>query len=115
MRLAKKNSTILAITHKAYESSLVFYPKDLRGDFGDEMVEVFDEQVWEAYSQGGFLGLLRAWCRAMREIITVALPGRLVERAVPIVAATATLIFMAWFASYISYVMQTACSGCIIH
>ena len=115
MRLAKNKSTILDVSHKVYESSLIFYPKDLRGDFGNEMIEVFDEQVWEAYSRSGFSGLLRVWFGATWEIVTVAFPGRLAERAVPIVAVTAALAFMLWFASYIGYVMETACPGCSIN
>lgn len=115
MRLAENKSPILEVSHRVYESILGFYPKDLRGDFGKEMIEVFDEQACEAYSRGGFSGLLRVCFVAAWEIVTVAFPGRLAERALPFVAVTATLAFMFWFASYISYVMETACSGCSIH
>ena len=115
MRPARDNSTILDVSRKVYERSLVFYPKDLRGDFGNEMIEVFDEQAWDAYSRSGFSGLLRVWLNAAREIVTIAFPSRFAERAIPIVAVTATLAFMLWFASYISYVMETACSGCAIN
>ena len=115
MRFAKNKVAILDVSHKVYESSLILYPKDFRGDFGMEMSEVFDEQTREAYSRSGFFGLLRVWLSATREIITVAFPGRLAERAVPIVAVAVTLTFMLWFASYISYVMQAACSGCRIN
>jgi hypothetical protein len=55
---------------------------------------------------------LRVWFSATREIVTVAFPGRVAARAIPIVAVTATLAFMLWFASYIGYVMKTACPGC---
>lgn len=76
------------------------------------MMEVFDEQVADAYSRDGLAGIVRVWLNATREIITVALPGRVAERAIPIVAVTVVLAFMLWFASYIGYVMDTACSGC---
>lgn len=112
MRHDKNNSAILDFSRRVYERSLVCYPKDLRDDFGDEMTEVFDKQVSDAYSRSGLVGILRVLFRATREIVTVALPGRLAERAIPIVGVTATLAFMFWFASYISYVMETACSGC---
>jgi hypothetical protein len=113
VRLAKNKFVILDVSHQVYESSLILFPLDLRGDFGKEMIEVFDEQAREAYSRRGFSGLLRIWLSATREIVTVAFPGRLVGRAIPIIAVTATLAFMLWFASYISYVMATACSSCI--
>ena len=106
---------MLDVSHRLYESSLVLYPKDLRGDFGDEMIEVFDEQVWDAYSRRRLSGLVRVWLRMIHEIVTVALPGRLAERAIPIVAVTATSVLMLWFASYISHVMEMACSGCSIN
>lgn len=112
MRLADSQSAILEVSHKAYESIVIFYPKDLRGDFGEEMIEVFDEQAWEAYSRRGSLGLLRVWFSAMWEIVTVAFPGRLADRGIPIIAVTVTSAFMLWFASYISSVMETACSSC---
>lgn len=111
MRLAD-NTAMLAVSHKVYESILIFYPKDLRSDFGNEMIADFDEQAWEAYSRRGSSGLLRVWFRATWEIVTVALPGRLPGPRISIIAVTATLAFMLWFAIYISYVIETACSGC---
>ena len=112
MRHAEDKPSVLDVSHKIYEGVLVFYPKDLRSDFGNEMVEIFDEQAEEAYSRSGLSGLVRVWFSAAREIVTVAFPGRLAGRAIPIVGVTVTLTFMLWFASYISYVMETACPGC---
>lgn len=112
MRPAEKEFAILEVGHEVYKRLLVLYPNDLRGDFGNEMIEVFDENAWDAYSRHGFSALLRVWFHATWEIVTVAFPGRLAERGIPIIAVAATLTFMLWFASYISYVMQTACSGC---
>ena len=108
----KSSPAILNLSQKVYQRSLIFYPKDLRGDFGSEMIEVFDEQLSEAYSRSGLAGLLRVWFSAMCEFVTVGLPGRLGARMVPIVAVTVVLAFMVWFASYITYVMETACPGC---
>jgi hypothetical protein len=108
----KTSPAILDVSHRVYETSLLFYPNDLRSDFGNEMIEVFNEQVWEAYSRSGFVGLLRVWFRATREFVTVALPGRLGGRMVPIATMTVVLAFMVWFAGYIGYVMETACPGC---
>ena len=112
MRHDKYNSPILDVSRKVFERSLIFYPKNLRDDFGSEMMEVFDKQVSDAYSLSGVAGILRVWFSATREIVTVALPGRFAERALLIVAVTATMAFMLWFAGYIGYVMQKACPGC---
>jgi hypothetical protein len=105
-------SAVLEVSRKVYARSLVLYPSELRRDFGAEMVEVFDEQVSEAYSRGGFPGFLCVWFRTMREFVAIALPSRLAERAVPIVAVTAAMTLMLWFAGYVGYVMETACPGC---
>ena len=109
---AKSFSAVLEVSRKVYATSLVLYPKELWREFGTEMVEVFGEQVSEAYSRRGFPGLLRVWIRAIREFFTVAIPGRLAERMVPIVAVTAALALLVWFTGYIGYVMKTACAGC---
>jgi hypothetical protein len=112
VRHDKHRSPILDVSHEVYEKSLIFYPKNVRSDFGSEMTEVFDEQVSEAYSRSGFVGLLRVWLRATREFVTVALPGRLGGRIVPMAAVMVALALMLWFAGYIGYVMETACPGC---
>jgi hypothetical protein len=106
------SSAVLEICHKVYERSLVLYPRDLYRVFGDEMLEVFDEQVSDAYSQSGFRGLLRVCFGATRELVTIALPGRLAQRMLPVFAVSATLAFMVWFAGYVGYVMETACGSC---
>jgi hypothetical protein len=108
----KEVSTILNVSHNFYERSLIFYPKDLRSDFGNEMIEDFDEQGREAYSRSGLSGLVRVWFSAMGEIVTVAFPARMLVHATTIVGVTATLAFMLWFVGYIGYVMETACPGC---
>ena len=108
----KSGLSVLEVSHKIYERSLVFYPNDLRGPFGAEMIEVFDEQVSEAYSRSGFLGLLRVWFNATREFVNVALPSRLAERMLPIAAVSTALALMVWFAGYVGYVMESACQTC---
>ena len=105
-------SAVLEVSHKIYERTLVIYPSELRRDFGTEMIEVFDQQLSEAFSRSGFPGVLRVWYTATREFITVALPGRLIGRLVPIVGVMATLALMMWCVGYIGYVMETACAGC---
>ena len=105
-------SAVLEVSHKIYERSLVIYPSELRRDFGTEMIEVFDQQLSEAFSRSGFPGVLRVWSSATREFVTIALPRRVAERIVPILAVTTALAWMVWFSGYIGYVMETACRGC---
>ena len=65
-------STVLEVSRKVYATSLVLYPNELRREFGAEMVEVFDEQVSEAYSRSGFPGQT---CRAPGGPDRVRSPG----------------------------------------
>ncbi len=103
---------VLEVSRKVYATSLVLYPNEFRSEFGAEMVLVFDEQVSDAYSRSGFPGLLRVCFSAAWEFVTIAFPGRLAGRMLPLVGVTATLALMMWFTGWILYVMETACSGC---
>jgi hypothetical protein len=48
-----------------------FYPEDLRRDFGEEMVLVFEEELRDA----GLAGAVRVWRRALVEFVRLALPN----------------------------------------
>jgi hypothetical protein len=52
-----------------YRKLLFLYPQDLRREFGGEIVLAFAADLEES-------GLLRVWRCALRELITVALPGQ---------------------------------------
>jgi len=57
-----------------YRTLLVIYPRALRTAFGQEMVEVFGQQIRNAASDGGTWGVLRVWFYALYELFTIALP-----------------------------------------
>ena len=52
-----------------YQKLLLLYPLDLRRDFGGEMTLAFAEDIKN-------IGSLRVWWCALREVLTVALPGQ---------------------------------------
>jgi hypothetical protein len=52
-----------------YQKLLLLYPQDLRRDFGAEMTLAFAEDIKS-------MGNLRVWWCALRELLTVALPGQ---------------------------------------
>jgi hypothetical protein len=58
-----------------YQKFLLLYPQDLRRDFGAEMTLAFAEDVQN-------MGNLRVWWCAVRELLTVALPGQRSNRSV---------------------------------
>jgi hypothetical protein len=58
-----------------YQKLLLLYPQDLRREFGAEMTLAFAEDIEN-------VGNLRVWWCALRELITVALPGQRSNRTV---------------------------------
>jgi len=65
---------------------VILYPRDLRRSFREEMTEVFDEQLREAWEESGFTGFLRVWLCALRELLCVALPAQLAQPVVVVPA-----------------------------
>jgi hypothetical protein len=52
-----------------YQKLLLLYPQELRREFGAEMTLAFAEDIKN-------MGTLRVWWCALREVLTVALPGQ---------------------------------------
>ena len=60
-----------------FRALLLFYPAHLRYEFGQEMAEVFRQEIGDAYREAGWRGCLEVWGRTGVEILVVALPGHL--------------------------------------
>ena len=56
---------------------LLLYPSDLRYEFGEEMADVFRQEIGDACHEAGWRGYLHVWGRTGVEILIVALPGHL--------------------------------------
>jgi len=111
MPQSDSDSAVIEVSRKVYETSLALYPKDLRDDFGDEMIEVFEEQITDAYQEHGVRGLLRVWLCATREFFSIALTGQIAERMVPVLAVVTAFVLMLWLAGFMAtpIVMDKAC------
>jgi hypothetical protein len=70
--------TAVDFSCRLYRRVLRAYPPALRARFGQEMLEVFREQVSDAWKARGLTGLADVWACVFRELIGVALPGHLV-------------------------------------
>lgn len=70
-------SAVLRISGRLYGWLLLLYPIALRSRFGQEMTDVFEQQICEAWQLNRFAGLARVWSCAAEELILVALPARL--------------------------------------
>jgi len=60
-----------------FRALLLLYPSHLRYEFGQEMAEVFRQEIGDAYREAGWRGYLEVWARTGVEILVVALPGHL--------------------------------------
>src|ERR1700728_1378374 len=81
-------------TARVYEKLLLLYPKDLRRDYGGEMVLAFADDMEAALSQGRTMGVIRVWWYALSELLTVALPS---QRSNPSVLVPALSFALAAF------------------
>ena len=102
MTQGKTDSAVIDASCKIYETSLAFYPDDLRSEFGEEMVEVFEEQLSDAYGAQGIRGFLRIWLCTVREFVTIAVTGQLARCTVPVLAVATAFVLMIWLAGFMA-------------
>ena len=60
----------------AYRSLLRAYPRELRGEYGDEMARCFRDLCREELEDGGTLGLVALWANTLPELLYTALKER---------------------------------------
>ncbi len=74
-----------------YGCLLIAYPRELRRRFGADMVEVFEDQLYEAAGQRGRSRIISLWRTALWELASVAIPSRL-ESTTVIAGAVSLLV-----------------------
>jgi hypothetical protein len=76
----------LSLSLWAYQRLLTLYPRDLRRDFGADMIEAFTDDLGAAR---GFRGALRVWRSALCELMQIAVPAwfEIPEVVVPTLSA----------------------------
>src|SRR5579864_3959238 len=92
--------TLLDLSCRLYVWLLVLYPSALRGRFGEDMADVFEQQIWDAWKADNFFGIARVWSCAAEELIRIALPGRLSQGTirVPVLSLLSSLaLFLLFF------------------
>jgi hypothetical protein len=94
-------TAILRLSCRLYGWLLVLYPAALRCRFGEEMAEVFEQQIQEAWRIDRFPGLARVWSSAAEELILVALPARFNREllricAISLLSTVAVFYFVLW-------------------
>jgi hypothetical protein len=62
----------LRVSHRVYAALLLLYPTALRQQFGEEMLEVFTDQMRDARNKDGWVGEMAVWrCVAGETVHTV--------------------------------------------
>jgi hypothetical protein len=95
------------LSSRVYCRLLVYYPEDLRRDYGYEMIQVFAEDLDCARRDAGLPGMLRIWRFAVGEFIRFALPGRLATPTFR-VPAIASAVFVSIMAAQVSVLWRHA-------
>ena len=67
---------LLVRSARIYEKLLFLYPQDLRREFGAEMALAFADDLESAWGDARLAGVAQIWWYALRELLTVALPGQ---------------------------------------
>ena len=70
--------TVIDASCRVYRVMLHVYPYRLRVEFGEDMLSVFQQQLLDARSTGGFLEVCRIWARALWEtahLVTIPCPA----------------------------------------
>ncbi len=100
-------SKSIPFSRRLYAAALLLYPVALRRQFGEEMVEVFAEQMRDAYERDGWLGRMDVWCCVGGETIRTAVKSHLQIVCISLVSALTALglmctFFWAAFAHYLT-------------
>jgi hypothetical protein len=69
-------NALLIRSVQLYERLLRLYPRELRREFGSEMILAFADDLEAAWSDARIAGVAQIWWYALREMVTVALPGQ---------------------------------------
>lgn len=85
-------SQLLSLSSRMYESLLFLYPEDLRREFGAEMALAFSDDLESAWGDARLAGVAQIWWYALRELLTVALPGQTSNPSVLVPALSFALV-----------------------
>lgn len=72
----KGRERAVAISARIYRLLLRAYPRELRDEYGDEMVRCFRDLSREELENGGGVGLAALWARSLPELLSTALKER---------------------------------------
>ncbi len=84
-------------SRRIYAATLLLYPGALRRQFGEEMIEVFVEQMQDAQQNEGWMGETRVWCCVAQETLCTAVSSHQQIVGVSVAAGLSALGLMCTF------------------
>jgi hypothetical protein len=82
---------------RVYSAILLLYPRALRREFGQEMVEVFAEQMLDARRSEGWRGELKLWGCVGGETARTLIEAHMQIVGVSVVSALVAFVLMCTF------------------
>jgi hypothetical protein len=97
-------SIVVKQSRKFFRRFIKLYPDTLQRQFAAEMLDVFEEQVAEAWAKKGVFGFARVWCCVMAEVLHgPATRGFLQVFSVPaisLLSSSALFVLFFWAAGF---------------
>ncbi|MFB3923444.1 MAG: hypothetical protein ACE145_17115 [Terriglobia bacterium] len=87
--------TAVSLSNRVFRRLVVLYPPDLYRQFGDELADVFSQQVELAWQEGSWRGIAATWMRVVEDCAAVSLPYFAARLAVPMLTATTSATLFA--------------------
>ena len=82
---------------RVYATLLLLYPATLRRQFGEEMIEVFADQMRDACQRDGWVGWIGVWCCVGGEALRTVVSSHLQIVGISLVSGLAALGLMCSF------------------
>ena len=89
-----------SVSRSLYAALLRLYPREMRQEFGPEMLSVFTDDLQDSWRTGQLPGVARVWLFALLEILTVALPMHLRNGLVILSALSLSLLYFELFIGF---------------
>jgi len=83
------------VSNKIFRRFEALYPPDLHCQFGDELADVFSQQIAAAWEEKSWRGIAATWLRVLEDCAAVSLPYIAARLAVPLLTATTSTILFA--------------------
>jgi hypothetical protein len=76
MKRPSTQPTMITLFSRAYAALLILYPATYRKEYGQQMVQVFQDIARDSYQHRGVMGMVYWWCETVLDLIFTAIEQR---------------------------------------